>query len=449
MNSSLKKSSVVQGQPKSRSMLVGNTGSSPWYFATLDKDSGFESSDAMFIDSSNNIFLGQGVNNGNHGAVTKLSVNPLTITQNKWVSANDNTNVRKIKTDSSGNIYMAILDDSPNPRRGYLMKTNSTLGTINFQKGLYFNAANSASQFEGVADDSSGNVFGAGYFFKPGSDYWGSIAKYNSSGTLQWQREIKGHSTSQTQIFDCVLDSSGNLYVVGTSIVTSGGQYNGFVAKYNTSGAIQWQRKLSAASGGVFFRKIVVDSTSANIYVTGESGADVCLIAYNSSGTIQWQRKIGNALSHKGRGLAIDTSNNLYITGYGNFGDGVNQGLLIKYNSSGTIQFQRKIAIGTTVTTFGTAAVDTNNYINGGGSTAISGNYYSTFFKLPNDGSATGTYSINGGTIVYSVSTLTEVIGGMTDAIGGLTDASGTQTEITGSLSWSDLTQTLTTTGAV
>ena len=64
--------------------------------------------------------------------------------------------------------------------------------------------------------------------------------------------------------------------------------------------------------------KVVVDS-SDNVYVCGESytsGTGALIVKYDSSGTIQWQRKLGGSShSANGFGIAIDSSDNLYITG--------------------------------------------------------------------------------------------------------------------------------------
>ena len=65
-----------------------------------------------------------------------------------------------------------------------------------------------------VAVDSSGNVYVCGYSNASGSDDC-IIAKYNTSGTIQWQRSLGGSGSDEG--YSVAVDSSGNVYVCGRS----------------------------------------------------------------------------------------------------------------------------------------------------------------------------------------------------------------------------------------
>ena len=71
---------------------------------------------------------------------------------------------------------------------------------------------------------------------------------------------------------------------------------------------------------------LVIDSSS-NIYVvgyagsgfdgnTGQGSTDALLVKFNSSGTKQWSRLYGSTAGDIGRGIVIDNSANLFLTGY-------------------------------------------------------------------------------------------------------------------------------------
>ena len=157
------------------------------------------------------------------------------------------------------------------------------------------------------------------------------------------------------------VDSSGNSYVAGYTKGEFGGQTNSgsedaFLTKYNSSGAEQWTRIWGSALGN-YGSGTSVDS-SGNIYVTGYTsgafggqtnagGSGIFLVKYNSSGIKQWTRIWGSALGDYGRGVSVDSAGNCYVTGGtdGGFGGQTNAGLsdifLTKYNSSGAEQWTR------------------------------------------------------------------------------------------------------------
>ena len=43
---------------------------------------------------------------------------------------------------------------------------------------------------------------------------------------------------------------------------------------------------------------------------------DLFLVKYNSSGVKQWTQQLGISLSDDGQGVKVDSSNNIYVTGY-------------------------------------------------------------------------------------------------------------------------------------
>jgi len=123
--------------------------------------------------------------------------------------------------------------------------------------------------------------------------------------------------------------------------------------KYNSSGTKQWTKQLGTSRTNVGYD--VTTDSSDNIYITGytQDGldgntsmgeVDIFLVKYNSSGTKQWTKLLGTPSDDWGLGMAIDSSDNLYMTGYtnsgldGNTSSGGRDIFLVKYNSSGTIQ---------------------------------------------------------------------------------------------------------------
>ena len=158
-------------------------------------------------------------------------------------------------------------------------------------------------------------------------------------------------------------DSSGNVYVTGGTKGgldgnTSAGNTDLFVVKYNSSGTKQWTKQLGS-SGRDSANGIAIDS-SENVYVTGmtfggldwntSTGAnDLFVVKYNSSGTKEWTEQLGSASTDAANAVATDSSGNVYVTGYteggldGNTSAGRSDLFVVKYNSSGTKQWTKQL----------------------------------------------------------------------------------------------------------
>jgi hypothetical protein len=149
--------------------------------------------------------------------------------------------------------------------------------------------------------------------------------------------------TSSVEIVtDMTTDASGNTYLCGAYEV-SGQGYNYYLAKLTSSLTLAWEQTYDGASHLNDQAKSVKVDASGNVYVTGYStssttGTDIRTIKYNSSGTLQWNVIVnsptnGNDVAFD---MEIDNSANLYVVG--SIASDINQldYYTIKYNSSGT-----------------------------------------------------------------------------------------------------------------
>jgi hypothetical protein len=122
-------------------------------------------------------------------------------------------------------------------------------------------------------------------------------AKLNSSGAFQWVASIGGSGTDGAWMIKTT--PSGDSYVVGYSSsatlnfrnasgtlfgsLTNDGATDGFLAKYNTSGAVQWVTKLTSTSDEEV-NDIALDN-SGNVIVSGQNTRQTMNI-YNSDGSV-------------------------------------------------------------------------------------------------------------------------------------------------------------------
>lgn len=361
-------------------------------------------------------------------------------------------------------------------------------GSVNWQRSL---ATASADRGFGIAVDSSGNVYATGYI-GTGADEIMTV-KYNSSGTLQWQRTLAETSGNSDRGEAIVLNSSADVYIAGNSSTVAGGA-NTQVAKYNTSGTLQWQRLLSNTSNNDKAFGAALDSTG-DLYVAGYNQAALpagLLAKWNASGTFQWQRTINASYDTFFYGACIDAAGALYAVGYNSdagadqgayivklattptltwdrdldsasqdiFFDvdtdsannvyavgrtvvsGVNRGLIAKYNSSGTLQWQRTISQAASINLYG-VTVDSDDVLYVSGTSSISGVTQMFIARLPNDGTLTGSYTLGGVSHTYGASSLTGSTPGntlststLTASTSTLTDAAGTATDASTSITF-------------
>lgn len=278
-----------------------------------------------------------------------------------------------VAIDSGGNVYTAGRANDGSRSYGLLAKYSSS-GTLQWQRKLY-DASNSTTTFYDIGIDSSDNL----YLCATSQNSYLYLIKYNSSGTIQWQRRLTETGTYGRGI---AVSSAGNAYVAGYN--DDGSRTHILIAKYDSSGTIQWQRKLYqgvGASSSIGAGNCIALDSSENVVVGGQAydGAIYYgLVAkYNSSGTIQWQRKFhgGPGLGGGIRAVTVDSSNNVYATG--TFSDGstiVNN--IIKYNSSGTAQWQRKFYTDSSLNAWGLRTDSSNNlYTTGSGYSTYLGGF--------------------------------------------------------------------------
>ncbi len=199
----------------------------------------------------------------------------------------------------------------------------------------------------GIAVDANENSYVTGYFsgsatfgtttLTSSSEYYSDIfvAKLDSSGNWLWAKQAGG--TDCHDGYGIAVDADGNSYVTGyfygsatfsTTILTSNGYEDIFVAKLDSSGNWLWAKK----AGGTNYDDgygIAVDA-NGNSYVTGyflgdadfgnttltsSGGSDIFVAKLDINGNWRWAKQARGTSYDKGYSIAVDANGNSYVTG--------------------------------------------------------------------------------------------------------------------------------------
>ena len=381
------------------------------------------------VDSSDNIFVAGEASISGTAEALIVKYNSLgAIDWARSLGGSSSDTALGVTVDSNDNVIIngRTLSDGAGSFDLLIAKYNSS-GVLQWDRTL---GGSGNDQGFGVAVDSLDNIIVCG---RTESDGAGQsdllLAKYNSSGVLQWDKTLGG--ATQDDGRGVAVDSADNIIVSGFTTSDGAGSLDLLLAKYNSSGTLLWDRTLGGSGNeGTADRGVAVDS-SDNIILYGHTasdgagGQDLLIAKYNSSGVLQWDRTLGGSGTEFSQGVTVDSLNNIIVCGFTDSdGAGGYDLLIAKYNSSGVLQWDRTLGgSGSQDWGYGVAVDSLDNIIVCGKQNSDGFGWITT--KLPPDGSGTGTY----GPFTYEEAVLTDAEAVLTDAPAVLTDAAAVLTD--------------------
>jgi hypothetical protein len=383
-------------------------------------------------DGVGNIYVG-GMIQSTSTNILKINASAGTLTWQKQDTAAQNSGPRGVAIEPSTGLVSFANGASGFTGFHYVLNSSAA---IQYQRNPNGGAVNNGLNTYPKGFDGSSNLHGS----VPSTFSQYFVYKFNSSGVIQWQRQLTRGGTDMYFTGGTLVDPSGSVYVMGGGLDNATGNWFPFVAKYNSSGAIQWQQTLWASG---FQPRAIYATGSGNIAcvirVLNTSTRWVTSLFNPSTGATIWQRELTGVSGIQSRGVATDSAGNVYSLGV----VGISDLYVAKYNSSGVLQWQRRITSSGSgsfrpdeATIFVTDNLD--YYVGFNHSTG------SFCLRLPQDGSLTGSYVLGGQTVTYSsVTSLTDAAFTPSWSSGLLTDGTPSTTFATPARSFTDSTYTL------
>jgi hypothetical protein len=347
-----------------------------------------------------------------------------------------------VATDRSGNVYVTgtfqgTVNFNPDPNGTAVTLTSNGADDVFVAKYSGAGALLWAKSVSATGDSDEGNdvsVNDTGYVFVTGAfsgtaNFGGTVlssgtypslfvASYDSSGNLRYADALSGTDAGGSgRGVEVVADASNNTYVTGSItgtvnfnrngsttgsgvLTAQGGNANAFVMALDYQGRFGWA-KTFGDSAGDFGQAIAVDYIAGAVYATGMFNATATfdgttltsagdLDAYVAkldgiTGSVIWAKGLGGTGTDEGTGIAVDSSSNVYTTGFfqntADFDPGTSTANLTsrgnwdvyvsKLNSQGNYVWAKS---------FGSAGVD-NSYglaLDGAGNVYVAGGFSGT-----------------------------------------------------------------------
>lgn len=288
--------------------------------------------------------------------------------QYSWLIGKDGITYRETSTiDSEGNVLVSgtfyhTLDCDPGPDQ-YNLSTSSQssiscsfIQKVNGRGELLWAkpwCSNDRIIFYGLTTDADGNILATGMFegtvdFDPGNSVYNLTSLYYSDifimkldkfGNFQW---VVGMGCNTFDSGDQIkVDAFGNVYVSGffdntvdfdpgngTIIMSPYRNQQCFLLKMSTAGTVLWARRMAGdfkvkseieldAQSNIYFCSQFSDTVivNGNDTLVSNGHTDISIEKLDSDGNLIWVKSIGGQGTENLLDLALDASQNIYLSG--------------------------------------------------------------------------------------------------------------------------------------
>lgn len=243
----------------------------------------------------------------------------------------NNTSLEKFTVTSGGKFIFGAnyTQDHPNGYGNfYLTQLNNDL-TENWTK-VSSNCLSGTVSIKYIKHDAARNTYICARILGR-CNYFGTDFNTTTSLTIISKHDINGNMLWLNQISDIspnlygtsfILDEDNNVLIVGlfktsltvgtTTLTSSNLGYEGYVAKYNTSGVFQWASKMNLGEDVSYNITLAIDDDS-NVIVSGVKSPKNYIVKFNSNGEKLWAKSFPME-SYYFSQVTTDANNNIYLT---------------------------------------------------------------------------------------------------------------------------------------
>ncbi|MHC4388987.1 MAG: SBBP repeat-containing protein, partial [Planctomycetota bacterium] len=190
---------------------------------------------------------------------------------------------------------------------------------------------------EDMVLDSAGNIYVTGRSEGGGTNYDYATIKYDPNGNLLWVSRYNGDANGSDIAYAMTIDADGNIYVTGESTGSDASRsYDYATIKYDPNGNEVWVERYNSISDYDEAAHAIAVDSAGHVYVTGETNYDDFLtVKYEPNGNELWAEVYPNG-DDGAQDIAIDVAGNVYATGASFSSDTNEDYATAKYDSSGS-----------------------------------------------------------------------------------------------------------------
>lgn len=288
-------------------------------------------------------------------------------------SSGGNINIQTTKFDSRGNVLWQMEWDGNTQGDDYGTAIYATTSAI-YVSGATFNVANDDYDFvvlkynintgalawsylytdvngghdipADITVDNSGSVIVAGA--RTGNTTLTDFCtiKLTSNGAMQWVKTYDYNGMYEAAVKVNVKTNGAILVTGGSGTSWSSGSM--CIVQYSSAGVQQGVKRTQNAALGFEQPMDIIKSHNNAIYIVGKSpttsnGFNLKLIKMDDDLNVLWTiSKDGYGYEDSGNALALDGAGNVYVTGYYTKSNSKKELVILKYNSSGSLLWERK-----------------------------------------------------------------------------------------------------------